>query len=155
MFLVNASYNFTMEENGKESLDSGPHADKIQRMPEYQGSATITYDWNQKWDISFISTLNGPMYYDTEEKLTSAAQNAGNYVHKKNTFAVFNLRGNYRLRDNISLYGGINNLFDKNYHPMFIQIDDGTCLVDPAKTNGGCGNSMPGRNFYAGLKITF
>ncbi|OEU74351.1 MAG: hypothetical protein BA864_06145 [Desulfuromonadales bacterium C00003093] len=155
MFLVNASCNFTMEENGKESLDSGPHADKIQRMPEYQGSATITYDWNQKWDISFISTLNGPMYYDTEEKLTSAAQNAGNYVHKKSTFAVFNLRGNYRLRYNISLYGGINNLFDKNYHPMFIQIDDGTCLVEPAKTNGGCGNSMPGRNFYAGMKITF
>jgi vitamin B12 transporter len=153
--LVNASYNFTMDENGKESLDSGPNAEKIQRMPEYQGSMTATYGWKQKWDISLISTLNGPMYYDTEEKLTSTAQDASDYVHKKNSFTIFNLRTNYRLRDNVRLFAGINNLFDKNYHPMFIQIDDGTCRVDPAKTNGGCGNSLPGRNFYIGMNVSF
>ena len=152
--LLNGAYNFKMEEKGTDSNDSGPYADKVQRVPVYQGSATLTYGW-RPWDVSLISTLNGPMYYDTEEKLTPAAQDAPDYVHRKGSFAVFSLRGNYYPMENVRIFGGINNLFDKNYHPMFIQIDDGTCLVDPTKTNGGCGNSLAGRNFYIGLEVSF
>lgn len=152
---LNGSYNFTMEEDGAESADSGPYADKVQRMSEYQGSAVVTYAWKNKWRISLVSTLYGPMHYDTEEKLTATAQSAGDYVHRKGSFALFNLRGRYAVTDGLTLFAGIDNLLDKNYHPMFIQIDDGIVRVDTSKTNGGLGNSLAGRNVYAGITYTF
>lgn len=155
LLTLNGTYNFTMQEEGAESADSGPNADKVQRMSEYQGMAAITYSWRKKWSLSFISTLYGPMYYDTEEHMTSANQSASDYVHEKDSFTLCHLRGMIRLSEGFSLYGGINNLFDENYHPMFINIDDGNMIVDTSRTNGGYGNSMPGRNYYAGITYRF
>ncbi|MEW6131156.1 MAG: TonB-dependent receptor [Acidobacteriota bacterium] len=52
-------------------------------------------------------------------------------------FAVLNLRGGIRLSEQLSVNGGVFNLFDKNYRYH------------------GSGVDAPGRNFFAGLKISF
>ncbi|MCC7251066.1 hypothetical protein [Hyphomicrobium sp.] len=46
----------------------------------------------------------------------------------------------------------LNNLFDVNEHPIFITLDKKPCIANPTSQNGGCGTSMPGREYLVGLQ---
>ncbi len=153
---VDGAWNFKLQADGIDRRDSGPHADKLQRFNEYQAALRLGYEWRDRWSLGLTGMLKGPMYYDTEERLlVGTAEPARNYVHRKDAYWVFKLRARYHATDRITVYGGIDNLFDKNEHPIFIAIDEQPYISDPARSNGGRGNSMRGRFFFAGARVSF
>ena len=152
---ADGTWNFKMLADSIDRQDSGPYADKLQRLNEYQASLRLGYEWRDRWGVRLISLLNGPMYYDTEERLLGTAEPARNFVHRKDAYWVFHLRGHYNVTDRITVYGGIDNLLDKNEHPIFIAIDEQPYITDPERSNGGRGNSMRGRFFSAGMRVIF
>lgn len=154
-FGADGTWNFKMKADGIDRQDSGPHADKLQRFNEYQAAFRLGYEWRDRWGVTLISLLNGPMYYDTEERLLGSAEPARDYVHRKNPYWVFNLRGHYNATDWITFFGGIDNLLDKNEHPIFIALDEQPYISNPSASNGGRGNSMRGRFFFAGMRVSF
>jgi vitamin B12 transporter len=50
------------------------------------------------------------------------------------------------------VFTAVNNIFDINQHPIFIALDQTPCIANPTFQNGGCGNSMPGREFIVGVQ---
>ncbi|ODN66167.1 TonB-dependent receptor [Methylophaga muralis] len=149
---ANGSYHFHMRDKGTpDTLNT----DRIQRIYKYQAGIGTVVSQN-KWELNLTGILRGPVWYDTEERLLSPlAESSRDYVHKKSAFWVWNLRGSYQLSNNLQLFAGINNLLDKNEHPLFIALNKTPYISDPAFSSGGRGNSMPGRELYAGLKLDF
>lgn len=152
---ASAVWNFDMKEKGAAPSLTGPHRDKIQRMYEYQAALGVTVGESRRWDLRGTAILRGPMYYDTEEALLiPQGEPNANYVHRKSPFWVFNLRANWYPAEGLTLFGGINNLFDTNRSTMFIATD-GSSIANPVSSNGGLGNSNPGREFYVGASYRF
>jgi vitamin B12 transporter len=154
-FGLYAAYNFKMDDKAK-TLSATVNSTKPERMYQYQGSifAQIGGDLNIPWSMRLTGVLRGPVWYNTEESLKIPAYEPRNtFVHRKRPFWIFNYYGEVSLTKSFTLYGGINNLFNKNYHPLFIAIDDGTQYLNV--TNGGTGTSSLGRKWYVGLKYNF
>ena len=128
---ADGTWNFKLQADGIDRRDSGPHADKLQRFNEYQAALRFGYEWRERWGVRLISLLKGPMYYDTEERLLGTAEPARNFVHRKDAYWVFNLRSHYNVIDRITVYGGIDNLLDKNEHPIFIALDGAALHLRP------------------------
>lgn len=151
---ANGAYNFMMKENGAANAKGfGQYRDKVQNMYEYQAAFRATYGWARAWDASLNAVLHGPSYYDTEEWLTTETNRAT--VQRKDPFWVFGLRANWYAMDGLTVFGGVDNLFDINEHPKFIALSGDGCTGDMSRSNGGCGNSIAGRSFYLGAKATF
>lgn len=148
----NANWNFDMDDKGAASTLTGPHREQIQRMYQYQASLGLTYGRERDWDLGLNGILRGPVYYRTEERLLNPD---ANYVYRKTPFWVFNLRGNYTLSQQLSLFGGVNNLFNIDRSSLFIATGNDSPLADPRASNGGLGNSNPGRELYLGARYRF
>jgi len=158
-FGLSGNYNFEMKDESRK----GRNRDEVDRVYKYQGSFFTQVGQGGEaaypWSVRLTGILRGPVYYDTEETFVDSlgiepAPSPSNYIHRKAPFMVWNLSGELGLDQSWTVYGGVNNLFDKNQHPLFIAIDDGTHYL--AKPNdGGYGTSMPGREFYLGLKRAF
>ncbi len=151
---TNGAWNFHMEDKGAKDRNT----DKVQRMYQYQ--ASITNRFGQKevtypWYIQVTGILRGPMWYDTEERLVAGAEPYRNYIHRKSPFMVWNLKGEVEVYKNLTVFAEVNNLFDKNQHPIFIAIDKKPYILDPAASNGGLGTSMMGRAVYVGSTYRF
>lgn len=148
---ASGSWNFDMIDRAK----TGTNTRNAERMYRYQASLGTVFG-GRDWDLGATGILRGPMYYNTEENLLiPQAEPSREYVHRKAPFWVVNLRGNYRLRENVTLFGAVNNLFDVNRNPIFIATDAAPYRLDPRFSNGGLGTSMPGRELIAGLQVTF
>ncbi|MDQ1080080.1 TonB-dependent receptor [Pseudoroseomonas cervicalis] len=148
---ANGSWNFDMIDRAK----TGTNSRNAERVYRYQASLGTVFG-GRDWDLGATGILRGPMYYNTEENLLIPQAEPGReYVHRKAPFWVVNLRGNYRIRDNVTLFGAVNNLFDVNRSPIFIGTDAEPYRLDPRFSNGGLGTSMPGRELVAGLQVTF
>lgn len=131
------------------------NTDRPQRIYKYQASVGTVLG-SGPWDARLTGILRGPIWYDTEERLLiPEGQPHANFVHEKSPFWVWNVRGSYQMNRNLQVFAGINNLFDKNEHPLFIALNKTPYISDPAFSNGGRGNSMPGREWYAGMKVDF
>ena len=153
---ANGSWNFDMRDNG-----ASPTANtrNVERMYRYQATIGTTIS-QPRWDVTLQGVLRGPMYYNTEENLLiPQAEPNREFVHRKDAFWVFNLRGSFQplpeRAPNIRVFGAVNNLLDKNYHPIFIATASNPFLGDARFANGGRGNSAPGREFIGGLRFTF
>ena len=154
-FGLNASYNFQMKDQGRKNRNRN----EVDRVYKYQGAIFTQFgqsgETGAPWSIRLTGILRGPVYYDTEEGLYRPQfEPSSDFIHRKAPFMVWNLNGELGLSDSWTVYAGLNNLFNKNQHPLFIAIDDGTqYLSNP--NDGGYGTSMPGREFYVGLKYSF
>ncbi|THU02614.1 TonB-dependent receptor [Lampropedia puyangensis] len=155
----NAYYHFEMKDKG---ASAAVNTNKVQRMYRYEVSSGVRYGQGTEgktgaWNVQLAALLRGPMWYDTEEALLiPQGESSSTFIHRKGAFTVWNLRGSYRLNKGVELFAGVNNLFDKNQHPIFIAIDQGAnCIADSRFQNGGCGTSMPGRELFAGIKASF
>jgi len=131
-------------------------------MYQHELAGGIRYRRHQEgqvgaWSVQLAALLRGPMWYDTEESLLiPQGEPARNHIHRKGAFTVWNLRGDWQLARAFKLYAAVNNVLDKNEHPIFIATDKGgACIADIQFQNGGCGTSMPGREFQIGLQATF
>ncbi|HEV7457030.1 MAG TPA: TonB-dependent receptor [Roseococcus sp.] len=155
---ANASWNFDMIDEGAR-LGPRVNTRTAQRMYRYQAAIGTTVG-QARWDVSVLGILRGPVHYDTEENLLiPAAEPFREYIHRKGPFWVWNLRGSFQplpeQAPGLRIFGAINNLFDVNNHALFIATAGQPFLGDARFSNGGLGNSMPGREFTAGLRVTF
>lgn len=149
---ANATWHIDMQDKGASSQ---ARTDKPQRIYEYQG-ALGTRLGQDRWDVTLSGILRGPMWYDTEERLLiPEGEPDRDFIHRKQSFWVWNLRAGYDLQPDWRLSAGVNNLFDKNEHPIFIALNRNPTIADPAFSNGGRGNSMPGRNYFVSLAVDF
>ena len=151
-------YHFEMRDKGAAAT---ANTDKVQRMYRYEASAGVRYGQGAPrqagaWTVQLSALLRGPMWYDTEENLlVPQGEPSSSFIHRKGAFTVWNLRADYRVSPGIQLFAGVNNLFDLNRHPIFIALDRSPCTANAAFQNGGCGTSMPGREFLVGLRAEF
>ena len=150
----NGYYHFDMIDKGASAT---ANTDKPQRMYEYELSIGTRFGQSgpsvRDWSLQAVGLLRGPMWYDTEEALLIPLGEPRNtFIHRKDPFWVWNIRGDIELIEGLKLFAGINNLFDVNEHPIFIALDTQPCIANPASQNGGCGTSMPGREYIAGLQ---
>ncbi len=155
---ANGSWNFDMIDEGKR-LGPTVNTRTAERMYRYQAAlgSTVGQAW---WDVTLLGVLRGPMYYNTEENLlVPRGEPFREFVHRKGAFWVWNLRGSVAplpdLVPGLRAFGAINNIFDENYHPIFIATESLPYISDPRFSNGGRGNSAPGREYIAGLRFAF
>ncbi len=154
---ANASWNFDMVDEGSR-LSPTVNTRTAQRMYRYQAALGTTVG-QPRWDVTVTGILRGPMYYDTEENLVvPEAEPYRSFIHRKDPVWVWNLRGSFQpapdAAPGLRVFGAVNNLFDTNYHPIFIATA-GSGEADARFANGGLGNSAPGREFLAGLRVSF
>ena len=147
---VNAAHHFRMRD-----LDAAARnlsTDRIIRVYKTQGSALLGVT-NPSWMVQLVGTYYGRVWYDTEENLLIPfAEPARGTIHAKAPFMTWKLRSRYPLADGMWLTAAVHNLFDKNEHPLFIAINREPLFANTAFSNGGVGNSMPGRAFIVGLE---
>jgi vitamin B12 transporter len=155
----NGYYNFNMTDYGARGL--GLPASVATRVNVYEVSIGTRFGQavtEVPWNFQVLGLLRGPMDYNTEEALSPAffpGQVRNVTVYEKAPFWVWNLRGEVEPRKGVKFIGVLNNLFDVNQHPIFIALDTPTCMANLAAQNGACGNSIPGRQFWAGVQVSF
>ncbi len=153
----NGSYNFQMVDKGRAP---NANTDKPQRVYQYQAAVGTRFGqsggpWHD-WSVQLTGILRGPMWYDTEEiLLIPLAEPNSTFIHRESPFWVFNARGEIMIAEGVKLFAAINNILDINAHPIFIALDQTPCIANLAAQNGGCGNSMPGREILAGIQARF
>lgn len=153
---ANGSWNFDMRDKGAPAT---ANSSKPERMYQYQaavgtrfGQADVVYPWS----IQVTGVLRGPLWYNTEENLViPAAEPNRDWIHRKGQFWVWNIRGEVEVMQGVKLFGFVNNLFNKNGHPVFMGLDRQPYTLDARFTNGGNGTSMPGIEAQAGLQVRF
>jgi vitamin B12 transporter len=154
-FGLYAAYNFKMDDKAKK-ISATVNTTKPERMYQYQGSiyAQLGGGSDTRWSTRLTGVLRGPLWYNTEESLRIPQfEPYSTYVHRKKPFWVFNWYGEVTVKDSVTVYGGVNNILNKNYHPLYIALDDGTQYL--SAHGGAPGTSNPGREFYLGVRYSF
>ena len=152
---ANAVYHFEFD---TDEPGPAPNSTKIERMYRYQGSVGSIFG-HGRWSTRFTGILRGPMYYNTEEPLRIPDfRPQRQWMMRKSPFWVFNARFEFQATENMMLWAGVNNIFDKNEHPIFLALNEEPSKYPDSVVNNpdrGFGNSMPGREFLVGLEWFF
>src|SRR5262249_54329262 len=157
----NGSYNFRMIDKG-----AVPAALSNKPVRIYQDELVIGTRFGQTspgwiqfpWNFHVYGLMRGPMWYNTEESLSPIffpGQNRTVTVYKKEAWWVVNTRSEIEFAKGWTLFSSVNNLFNKNEHPIFIALDTIPCVANQANQNGSCGNSIAGRAYIAGIQGRF
>ncbi|MDX1698598.1 MAG: TonB-dependent receptor, partial [Thiohalobacterales bacterium] len=111
--------------------------DNLYRIAPLNGTLGLTYAAGT-WDM----TAEG-VFYDSQDKVSST-----NNETESGGYALMNLYGKYDLRRNLSLSGGVWNVFDRRYAPHVTGINRAM------GSDVGMGERVPGdgRNFYLALR---
>ncbi len=149
---LNGVNHFVMRDN--DAAARGLNSDRIDRMTQYQGSLHLGVRQERGWSAQVGGVLSGPLWYDTEENLLiPLAEPSRTYIHRKDPFWLWNASGTYPLTRLVRLRASVTNLLNANVHPTFIAVDEQPYLSDPRFSNGGRGNSLPGRALQVGIEI--
>ncbi len=152
---LNGAWNFDMLDRGAPAT---ANRRVVERMYRWQAAAQTTVG-QANWEVTGQAILRGPMYYNTEENLLPTEEPFREFVHRKGGYALFNLRATYEpfpdAAPGLRVFGAVNNIADKNHHAIFIATEGRPYRSDARLSNGGRGNSAPGREFLAGLRYTF
>jgi vitamin B12 transporter len=155
---VNAggSYHFKMEDKGAPATASTRN---VQRVYKYQAAVSTSVgrpDARFPWSAKLDGALHGPIWYDTEENLlVPQAEPTTTFIHRKSPFWVWNARLDVDVTPKVQAFVAVNNLLDKDYHPLLISTAS-SAELDPRFANGGgLGTSLPGRNYQVGVRFRF
>ena len=157
----NGAYNFHMRDAG---APASANTDKVERMYQYQASIGTRFGQRTgvaiPWTFSVIGILRGPMWYNTEENLLiPQGEPNREYIHRKPPFWIWNARLEGEIRQGMTAFLAVNNIFNVNQHPIFLALDRQPFIgrSDLGNTGGigNTGNSMPGREFVVGLQARF
>jgi vitamin B12 transporter len=152
---ANAAWNFDMRDAG-----AAPTANtrNVERMYRYQAALGTTVG-QERWELSLLGILRWPVYYNTEENLAPGVEPFREFVHRKGTYWIFNLRASFQplpeRAPGVRVFGAVNNILNANHHPLFIATATQPFLGDARLSNGGFGNSAPGREFLGGVRFSF
>jgi len=154
---ANAAWTFDMRDRGAPAT---ANRGVVERMYRWQAGLATTVGQEDRWELTAQAILRGAVYYNTEENLLiPTAEPNREFIHRKGAYGLVNLRGSVQVlpetAPRLRLFGAVNNLFDRNYHALFIATEERPYLSDPRFSNGGRGNSGPGREFILGLRATF
>ncbi|HSI01059.1 MAG TPA: TonB-dependent receptor, partial [Reyranella sp.] len=154
----NGYYNWKMTDYGANPLSGTDVALRINKYGASIGTLFGQMGTQYPWSLQLLGILRGPMWYNTEESLSPVffpGQNRTVSVYEKGAFWVWNSRLEVEVIKDLKLFAAVNNIFDVNYHPIFIAQDATPCTANRVNQNGGCGNSMPGREVIAGFQFRF
>lgn len=148
---VNGVYNFVMRDN--DAATRGLNSNRIDRMSQYLASVQLGARHRNGVNIHLHGTLFGPMWYETEENLlVPQVEPTRTWVHRKDAYWLWSLNGSVPLGQGLQLKATANNLLNTNAHATFIATNTTPFLGDTRFSNGGFGNSLPGRNLVVGLE---
>jgi outer membrane receptor protein involved in Fe transport len=144
--LLGSDSNPESDVNGNEHVVPG---DRLPGIPRHRGTAVLTYDLTDRWTIGGSTILQSSAYrFGDEANLTKPV---GGYV-------VVNLNTSYKITDNITLFGLVNNVFNQPYDTYggFGPVD----TVPWPNVPGGVTDprtASPGTPIagYGGVKVTF
>lgn len=144
----------------KKAVDlTGQVADQYY-LADYSFSTGIRAADPGKWSADLFVTASGP-----SEINAGFLQNANVPLSEiQNTIAVpshalLHFTATWQPSPTLTLFGGINNLLNQNYHPYYIATNNGSSSdVAPWLLPGiasGEGYSAPGREYFAGFILHF
>jgi vitamin B12 transporter len=121
---ITANYTFDDDEN--RSASNGPIGQQLMRRPKNTANASLSYFWPVKLNTSLAVRYAGPSYDEDE---------FGDTLILK-SYTLLDIRASYPLRDDLELYGRVENLTDAHYETAY---QYGTL----------------GRAAYGGVRLTF
>jgi vitamin B12 transporter len=154
----NGYYNFKMTDYGAVAAAGTDQAVRINQYGLNVGTQFGQTGTMVPWNFYLLGILRGPMWYNTEESLSPVffpGQVRSTTVYQKDPFWVWKARGEVELHRGVKLFAAVNNILNVNQHPIFIALDQTQCVANRANQNGGCGNSIPGRELIVGFEVRF
>ncbi len=154
----NGYYNFKMTDYGAVAAAGTDMATRINQFGMNIGTQFGQTGTQLPWNFFLLGILRGPMWYNTEESLSPVffpGQLRSTTVYRKEPFWIWKARGEVEIMPGLKLFGAVNNIFNVNQHPIFIALDQSTCVANRLNQNGGCGNSMAGRELIVGFEFRF
>ncbi len=151
----NAYYNFHMVDEGL--VVTLPTDTNNKPIPIYESQFTFNTRFGQRgeplhdWFIEITGIVNGHLWYNSEEHLNIPGQVANVTVFEEKPYTVWNMKGELKVTDYVSVWAKMNNIFNLNYNPILIALYQTPCIGSLAWANGSCGNSMLGREFIVGI----
>ncbi|MBY0407675.1 MAG: TonB-dependent receptor, partial [Rickettsiales bacterium] len=118
---LNANHTYTLSQNKTKDTE-------LLRRPRHEVNAGATYQYSDEGDVSVNAR-----YLSARRDVDINFPYGGVYVK---SFTTVNLRTNYAVTPNVSLYGRLDNLLDKRYEEVFAY-------------------GQPGRSFFAGVKASY
>ncbi|MGH6982582.1 MAG: TonB-dependent receptor [Stellaceae bacterium] len=159
-WLISANYTFldatflenlTLSSNSPAADPGGKifvqPGDRIPMNPAHRIVLNIEYDVTPQWKVGGDARYISGQYLVGDES---------NQVPKMPGYVTVNLHASYRIHDRITLFGEIDNVFDKQHftYGTFTQLDGLPArfsgLSDPRTFS-----PAPGRAFYGGVKVSF
>ena len=119
--------------NGNVITGENLSGNKIAGVPEHRFTLGAKYDFTNNFNI------NGEVVYNANSYI-----NNNNKYGKQNNYVVTNIRANYNMDNGLSLFAGINNLFDEEYCTSVSYSQSEGYTYDPAAE----------RNYYVGFRYS-
>lgn len=121
--------------DGKGNVITGESlsGNKIAGVPEHRFTLGAKYDFTNNFNINGEVVYNGNSYINNNNK-----------YGKQDNYVVTNIRANYNMDNGLSLFAGINNLFDEEYCTSVSYSQSEGYTYDPAAE----------RNYYVGFRYS-
>lgn len=119
--------------NGNVITGENLSGNKIAGVPEHRFTLGAKYDFTNNFNINGEVVYNGNSYINNNNK-----------YGKQDNYVVTNIRANYNMDNGLSLFAGINNLFDKEYCTSVSYSQSEGYTYDPAAE----------RNYYVGFRYS-
>lgn len=121
------------DSNGNVITGESLSGNKIAGVPEHRFTLGAKYDFTNNFNINGEVVYNGNSYINNNNK-----------YGKQNNYVVTNIRANYNMDNGLSLFAGINNLFDEEYCTSVSYSQSEGYTYDPAAE----------RNYYVGFRYS-
>lgn len=119
--------------NGNVITGESLSGNKIAGIPEHRFTLGAKYDFTNNFNINGEVVYNGNSYINNNNK-----------YGKQDNYVVTNIRANYNMDNGLSLFAGINNLFDEEYCTSVSYSQSEGYTYDPAAE----------RNYYVGFRYS-
>lgn len=132
------------EDNGTINVRPGH---KIPGIPSHQFKVSSDFDIVPQWTLGFDMNYNSSQFLRGDE---------ANLTAKLPAFVIFNLRSEYRFNQHVTLFGRVNNLFDREYANFGTWAETGDVLEDVGiddRSSRFVGVGAP-RAAWIGLRLT-
>lgn len=111
--------------------------------PKFTSYSSLDWSINEDIDVSFAGKFYGKML-GLGNKADESARSSTATARIRNSYAIFEISGQYRVTKNIKFNVGIDNLFDR----------DPVSEASGSSTKGS-NYYVPGRTFYGALTVSF
>ncbi|MCL2899886.1 TonB-dependent receptor [Brenneria tiliae] len=154
---LNLNYTFT----DSEQKDGNNKGARLTNTPKHMANARLNWSVNDK-----LSTWLKAEYRSKTARFTENYANlsaANKVVHDNlgsdfKSFTVFNLGGSYKLSQDVTVNGAVNNLLDKDFTKTHVfAVGNSTTTAGDYFTSSQstAGSVLPGRNYWVSVNVTF